>query len=89
VTHGCDTQIGRTPATRAWFAGVVRPVLLTLVLGFAGSLSACRQPPLRASDPRSQFDHYDLTRNEHEPAYWFDEYGRRQPNLKGRLLNDR
>lgn len=89
MTHGRDTLIGPTPATRERFAGGVRAVLLMLVLGSAGSLSACRQPPLRASDPRSQFDHYDLTRNEHEPAYWFDEYGRRQPNLKGRLLSDR
>lgn len=89
MTHGRDTLIGRTPATRARFVVAGRPIFLMLVLGSAGSLSACRQPPLRASDPRSQFDHYDLTRNEHEPAYWFDEYGRRQPNLKGRLLNDR
>lgn len=67
----------------------VRSAFLLGILCSASTLTACRQPPLRASDPRSQFDHYDLTRNEHEPAYWFDEYGRRQPNLKGRLLNDR
>jgi len=52
-------------------------------------ISGCQQPPLRASDSRSQFDRYDLSRNEHEPAYRYDEYGKRRPNLRGRLLDDR
>jgi len=51
--------------------------------------AGCRQPPLRADDPRSQYDRYDLSRSEFEPAYRYDEFGRRRPNLRGRLLDDR
>ncbi|MFG0304912.1 MAG: hypothetical protein ACF8Q5_01720 [Phycisphaerales bacterium JB040] len=62
---------------------------LVLIVGGVGGLVGCRQPPLRADDPRSQYDRYDLSRSELEPAYRYDEFGRRRPNLRGRLLDDR
>ncbi len=51
-------------------------------------LGACQKTPLRKDDQRSQFDRYDATRNERAPAYVQDAFGRRQPNLRGRLLGN-
>lgn len=55
----------------------------------AGVLGAgCHQSALSAKDERSQFDRYDQARYERAPAYLEDEFGRRRPNLRGRLLGN-
>jgi len=59
-------------------AGVV---LLTIAASFGG----CAKPLLSPTEERSQFDRYDAVRSRHAPQYIEDEYGRRQPNLRGRL----
>ena len=46
----------------------------------------CAKPMLAPDKPRSQFDRFDAARNERAEQYVFDEYGRRHPNLRERLL---
>jgi hypothetical protein len=50
------------------------------------STLACRPAPIVEDEPRTQFDRYDLVRDQYAPAYLEDEYGRKRPNLRGRLL---
>lgn len=48
---------------------------------------ACKTKPLLSPDrERSQFDRYDRVRDQYAAQYVFDEFGRRRPNLSGRLL---
>ncbi|MBL0922723.1 MAG: hypothetical protein IBJ10_11440 [Phycisphaerales bacterium] len=53
-----------------------------LVLGLAG----CAKPLFSPQDQRTQYDRFDAVRNQYEPQYIEDEFGRRRPNLRGRLL---
>ena len=80
---------GSSTRVVSWAWGVNGVMIVALLGAMLGALAGCTQPPLRADDPRSQFDQYDLSRNEHEPAHQFDEYGRRRPNLRGRLLDEK
>lgn len=52
-----------------------------MVVGIPG----CSRPLLSPKDERSPFDRYDAVRNRHAPQYIEDAFGRRQPNLRGRL----
>lgn len=61
-----------------WCAGVT---LLSSV--------GCRQGPITENDERSPYDRYNLIRDEYAPAYLQDEYGRKRPNLRGRLIDRR
>jgi hypothetical protein len=65
---------------------VVRCTLLGAVALSWIALSGCRQTPLRPDDVRSQFERYDRTRNRSAEPSYFDEFGKRRPNLRGRLL---
>ncbi|HZW10588.1 MAG TPA: hypothetical protein VFF69_11855 [Phycisphaerales bacterium] len=56
------------------------PALLVAALG------GCAKPLLSPNEPRSQYSRYDLVRGHHAPQYIEDEFGRRKPNLRGRLL---
>ena len=49
--------------------------------------TGCRQGPITENDERSPFDRYDLIRDEFAPAYLQDEFGRKRPNLRGRLVD--
>lgn len=49
------------------------------------ALSACTTPLFNPDDNRSQFDRYDAIRAEYAVPYTEDEFGRRTPNLRGRL----
>lgn len=49
-------------------------------------LGACQRTALRPDDVRSPYDRYERTRAERAEPYLEDEYGRRTPNLRGRLL---
>ena len=59
-----------------------------IVLGAASLivLSGCQKTALRPDDRRSQFDRYDQSRSQRAQPYLEDEFGRRTPNLKDRLL---
>ncbi|GIK19527.1 MAG: hypothetical protein DYG93_02665 [Leptolyngbya sp. PLA2] len=69
-------------------AGSRRPLVVwTFFFGLSALwLSACHQSPINARDPRSQYSRYDLVRGQYPPQYLEDEFGRRIPNLRGRLL---
>jgi hypothetical protein len=54
---------------------------------FAGGLG-CQKTALRPDDTRSQFDRYDQSRSQRAQPFLEDEFGRRTPNLKDRLLVD-
>jgi hypothetical protein len=60
---------------------------VVVLIAAAGLLGACRQPLFDRDGERSQFDRYDLVRDQTAPPYLEDEYGRRRPNLRGRLLH--
>ncbi|MEM7622907.1 MAG: hypothetical protein AAF235_06850 [Planctomycetota bacterium] len=70
---------GSAPGT-AWGAAAV---LIVCVLASSG----CRRTLLGPDEDRSQFSRYDLVREQDVPAYLQDEFGRRQPNLRGRLID--
>lgn len=53
--------------------------------GAAAVAGGCTDPLLSPKDERSPFDRYDAVRNQHAPQYIEDKFGRRQPNLSGRL----
>ena len=56
-----------------------------VLLGVIG----CRQAPISEKGERTQFDRYDAVRDAYAPAYLEDEYGRKKPNLRGRLIGRR
>lgn len=62
---------------------------IVLLLG-AGSawvlLSGCTDPILTPDEDRSPYDRYYTLRGRDEPSYVQDPFGRRRPNLTGRLL---
>lgn len=57
----------------------------TVLIALSAWASGCSEPLLAARDVRSPFDRYDAVRNQYAPQYIEDEFGRRQPNLSGRL----
>ena len=57
-----------------------------LALASVALVGGCAKPILSPDDDRSQFDRYDAVRNQYAPQYVFDEFGRRKPNLRARLL---
>jgi len=64
------------------------PTLPTAIIALATltTLSACQKTLLHRDDPRSPFDRYNQTRSQHAPPFLEDEYGRRTPNLRDRLV---
>ncbi|MGP1308883.1 MAG: hypothetical protein ACTS27_01645 [Phycisphaerales bacterium] len=66
-----------------------RPTLLltlgSLALLAAGGLSGCAKPLFSPDEYRSQYDRFDAARGEYAEQYTFDAYGRRRPNIRGRL----
>lgn len=65
---------------------VGRVCLVLSVAATAVLLGGCTDPLLTPNEPRSQYDRYDAIRAQRAPSYLEDEYGRRRPNLRGRLL---
>lgn len=60
---------------------------LTIAIAAASALLAgCQKTAIRPDDNRSQFDRYDQSRSQRAQPYLEDEFGRRTPNLKERLL---
>ncbi|RMH13085.1 MAG: hypothetical protein D6695_05060 [Planctomycetota bacterium] len=57
-----------------------------LVAAVFMACAGCRAPLLASGEERSQFDRYDKVREQSAPPHYMDEYGRRRPNLRGRLL---
>ena len=49
------------------------------------ALGGCTKPLLAPTETRSPFDRYDNVRGNYAPQYTEDKFGRREPNLRGRL----
>lgn len=63
----------------------IRAVGLCAACAMALGMVGCAKPLLSPAEERSQFDRYDAMRAQHSPQYIENEYGRREPNLRGRL----
>lgn len=76
-----------TPQTKPRLTRLTRllPAAL-LALTALTTLPACQKTLLHRDDPRSPFDRYNQTRAQHAPPFLEDEYGRRTPNLRDRLV---
>ena len=68
---------------------VVRGLGLAAGVCLLMSASGCQDSPITENDERSPFDRYDLIRDEYATPYVQDEYGRKRPNLRGRLIDRR
>lgn len=62
-----------------------RRVLLIAGCFFGLVLPSCQKALLAADEERSQFQRYDRAREQDQPGFYMDEFGRRRPNLRGRL----
>lgn len=79
--HSGMVRRDRTP-TRCRMPALAVGLSLLLTVG----LGACQPGPITENDQRSQFDRYDMVRDRYAPAYTEDVYGRKRPNLRGRLV---
>lgn len=67
---------------------ILNASILAAELAFVAAVfcaAGCSQPLLAPTDERSPFDRYDNVRGRYAPQYIENEYGRREPNLRGRL----
>lgn len=62
-----------------------RLIAFAIAGGGIAALSGCSKPLLSPRDERTQYDRYDVARGQYEPQFIEDEFGRRKPNLRGRL----
>lgn len=67
-------------------AGGARVALIAIGIIACVALGACKRTALRNDDERTQFSRYDRTRNADSAPFIEDEFGRRTPNLRARLL---
>ncbi len=63
--------------------GLIAVVLLAVPL-----IGGCRGSLVREKDDLTVFDRRDRMRGEQVELYRYNEYGRRVPNLRGRLLKE-
>ena len=75
--------VGRVPGE--WIGGAGKPADSRVWLS-AGFMGGCIRTPLTEDGNRSQFNSYDNSRFRSQPTYYEDEFGRKTPNLRGRLL---
>ncbi len=66
-----------------------RPALAAASALLVVSLAGCSKPLLSPREERSQYDRYDIARGNYQPQFIEDEFGRRKPNLRGRLAPKR
>jgi len=76
----------RDSPSRGPTRGVIAVVVGLGVIGVAVVTGGCTKPLLSPNEPRSQYSRYDLVRGQFAPQYVEDEFGRKMPNLRGRLL---
>lgn len=62
-----------------------RAILGAAAAGAVVSMGACQKPLFSPKDERTQYDRYDLSRSQYAPQTVEDEFGRKEPNLRGRL----
>lgn len=64
--------------------GAAAMICTTMTL--VGLTAGCQKPLLAPDEERSQYDRFDAVRNQRATPYLEDEFGRKRPNLRGRLL---
>lgn len=77
--------VPRPTASRHVRPAIIRALSLAAVASLLSFVGGCAKPLLSPNEERSQYDRYDRVRNQYASQYMEDEYGRRQPNLRGRL----
>lgn len=63
-----------------------RAACWAVLAALAAAVSGCDKPLLAPDEERSQYDRFDAVRNQRAAPYLEDEFGRKRPNLRGRLL---
>lgn len=63
-----------------------RVVVSALAVVVLSVLVGCQPPLFTSRDVRSPYDRYDLVRDRYSQPFLRDEFGRKLPNLRGRLL---
>lgn len=71
--------------TRRGIDNLLWVVALAALGASAIAMQGCTKAPLAPTEERSPFDRYDAVRGNFAPQYVEDKFGRRQPNLQGRL----
>lgn len=79
---GVPRRLRSGPRSRAGAIALLAVAACALALPQA----ACQKTVLRPDDVRSPYDRYERVRAERADPYLEDEFGRRTPNLRGRLL---
>jgi len=69
-------------------SAIRRTAVWTLAMGLLIAAAGCARNPLRPDDQRTPFDRYHQARNTQPEPFLEDEFGRRRPNLRARLLRD-
>ena len=82
--HPVPITISPTRSPRSTPRRVAWPLALGVLVAAAG----CARNPLRPDDERTPFDRYQRARNTQPEPFLEDEFGRRRPNLRARLLSD-
>lgn len=73
----------RTPQTHP--RPLRRLVVLCGMIATGWALCGCQKPLFSDRYERTQYDRYDRSRNQYARQYVEDEFGRKEPNLWGRL----
>lgn len=63
-----------------------RLVVVALAALALATLAGCQPPLFTSRDVRSPYDRYDIVRDRYPQPFLRDEFGRKLPNLRGRLL---
>ncbi|MBO6512932.1 MAG: hypothetical protein JJ974_03060 [Phycisphaerales bacterium] len=79
-------SIQRSTASSFKTTAVLKNTAVLVAIASVIMLTGCQKTLLKKDDPRSPFDRYNQTRAQHAPPYLEDEYGRRTPNLRDRLV---
>jgi hypothetical protein len=69
-----------------WVRRAANTILVGAGVACAATIPACEKPLFADKAERSQYDRYDAVRGQSAAPYVEDEFGRRYPNLRGRLM---
>ena len=76
-------------AARGSVSGRCRCVAVAALGSCVLAMSGCQPPLFSERDARSPYDQYDVVRDTYSLPYVRDEFDRKLPNLRGRLLRPR
>lgn len=85
MSHTTDPS-ARTRSQCALLGVPVRLAAAALLVLYICTLPGCYDPIFRVDEARSQYDRFDAVRDQRAAQYFYDEFGNRKPNIRGRLL---